>query len=207
MVRIKNRYLLVSILYPDPSGSFPSARVPDLVSFHQPTTDALDAHLLTKAIRGEVSALFGDYGTGAIAESLAGTSKSVFARMVTKHIIPVRYLSTATSTFILRVSRAHYRIAWAALSFMNAVPVKNGRSCVFRVVRVSGTIRKAEEEAIRRAREMVLRARRELGDRGDSILTNILGKEKELEPNNHDVDLMLDDRSDSGEEDYSDGDE
>jgi ribonuclease P/MRP protein subunit POP5 len=75
MVRIKNRYLLVNILYPDPSGSLPSAKVPDLVSFHQPTIDALDAHLLTKAIRAEVSLLFGDYGTGAVAESLAGTSR------------------------------------------------------------------------------------------------------------------------------------
>jgi ribonuclease P/MRP protein subunit POP5 len=89
---------------------------------------------------------------------------------------------------------------------MNTVPVKNGRSCVFRVVRVSGTIRKAEEEAIRKAREMIMRARRELGDRGDSTLANILGKEKELEQNNHDVDLMLVDKSDSGREGCSDGD-
>jgi ribonuclease P/MRP protein subunit POP5 len=89
---------------------------------------------------------------------------------------------------------------------MNTVPIKNGRSCVFRVVRVSGTIRKAEEEAIRRAREMVLRARRELGDRSDSILANILGNEKILEPNNHDADLMVVDKSDSEEEDNNDGD-
>lgn len=35
------------------------------------------------------------------------------------------------------------------------------RPCVFRVVRVSGTIRKVEEEAVKRARADVLRAQRE----------------------------------------------
>lgn len=34
------------------------------------------------------------------------------------------------------------------------------RPCVFQVVRVSGTIRKSEEEAIRRARGAILRAKR-----------------------------------------------
>ena len=44
--------------------------------------------------------------------------------------------------------------------------------CVMHVVRVSGTIRKAEEEVIRRAREAILRARRESGGSGnlDAIL-------------------------------------
>ena len=36
------------------------------------------------------------------------------------------------------------------------------RPCVIRVVRVSGTVRKAEEEAVRRARADILRARRGL---------------------------------------------
>ena len=65
-------------------------------------------------------------------------------------MLTVKYLSLATSTFIIKVSRDHYRIAWAALSFMSRVPVDNGKRCVFRVIRVSGTIRKAQEEAVRR---------------------------------------------------------
>jgi ribonuclease P/MRP protein subunit POP5 len=44
---------------------------------------------------------------------------------------------------------------------MDHIPVKNGQNCSFRVVRVSGTIRKAEEEAIRRARQLILRAKEE----------------------------------------------
>jgi ribonuclease P/MRP protein subunit POP5 len=43
---------------------------------------------------------------------------------------------------------------------MNTLPAPKGGSsdCVMRVVRVSGTIRKAEEEAMRRARESMRRA-------------------------------------------------
>ena len=94
--------------------------------------------------------------------------------------ILVKYFSSATSTFILRVSRQHYRLAWTALSFITYLPLSTpapprhhhhhhhhregrqggrefGRACIMRVVRVSGTLRKAEEEAIRRARDIVLR--------------------------------------------------
>jgi len=82
MVRLKNRYLLVHILYPDPSQasnprapppSKPNNLVPEVVHFHQPTPDTLTPQLLTRAIREEVSLLFGDYGVGVTASSLSGT--------------------------------------------------------------------------------------------------------------------------------------
>lgn len=38
------------------------------------------------------------------------------------------------------------------------------RPCVFQVLRVSGTIRKSEEEAIRRARDAIMRAKRKDGE-------------------------------------------
>lgn len=72
MVRLKNRYLLVNILYPEAAAS-PSPDVPDLVAFNQPTTDELTAQLLLKGIREAVLELFGDYGAGALAGSLMGT--------------------------------------------------------------------------------------------------------------------------------------
>ena len=46
------------------------------------------------------------------------------------------------------------------------------------VVRVSGTIKKAEEEAIRRARAAILKARREEGDGGTAALTGLLREEE-----------------------------
>ncbi len=117
----------------------------------------------------------------------------------------VKYLSPATSTFILRVSRAHYRIAWATLSLMTQIPVKDGRNCVFRVARVSGTIRKAEEEAIRRARELILKTRQQLGEKRDSVLDDIFGSAEAETTKVEDV--LIVDRSDSEEEkDDSDGD-
>ena len=156
MVRLKNRYLLVHILYPtdeagksskkapapSPQQLVSASIIPDHIRFHQPTPDALTPQLLTGTIRAEIAILYGDYGVGVTGGSLS-----------------VKYLSPATSTFILRVSRSHYRLAWAALSFMTLLPSPVSRPCVMRVVRVSGTIKKAEEEAIRRARESMFRVR------------------------------------------------
>jgi ribonuclease P/MRP protein subunit POP5 len=89
---------------------------------------------------------------------------------------------------------------------MNTVPVKNGKSCVFRVVRVSGTIRKAEEEAVRRARELILKARRDTGEQSGSTLDNIFGKGDDHADTTENI-IMVD-REDSDEEDeeLSDGD-
>ncbi|GAB1319106.1 RNA-binding protein pop5 [Madurella fahalii] len=151
MVRLKDRYLLVNIVYSDIPAGESKGSVPDLLLYNQPTSDELRPQLLLKGIRSEVASLFGDCGSGAVDRSLQ-----------------VKYLSTATSTFILRVSRAHYRLVWAALSFMNRVPIKKGRPCIFRVVRVSGTVRKVEEEAVRRAKLLVLAAKDEMAGKGSS---------------------------------------
>ncbi|THV49163.1 hypothetical protein BGAL_0208g00140 [Botrytis galanthina] len=189
MVRIKNRYLLVNILYPELEKNTGSKeKLPDVVVFNQPTVDALTSRALLRGIQLEVANLFGDYGSGAIADSIA-----------------VKYLSSATSTFILRVSRAHYRIVWAALSLMNSLPIKNGKNCVFRVVRVSGTIRKAEEEAIRRAREMILKARRDLGEQSESTLEKMFGTNKGATAKSAKDVMMVDAVDSEDDEELSDG--
>lgn len=88
---------------------------------------------------------------------------------------------------------------------MDSVPVRNGKKCVYRVVRVSGTIRKAEEEAIRRAREMIMRARRQLGDQSGASLEGILGKaDADGKPGALESDVLMLDASDDGEGGYSD---
>lgn len=61
-----------------------------------------------------------------------------------------------------------------------SVPSKQAQqptACAVQVVRVSGTIKKAEEEAIRRARAAILRARREGGEGGTDGLLGLLGKD------------------------------
>lgn len=159
MVRIKERYLLVNIVYPPDAAKISKARVPGLVAQHQPTVEKLTPQALVRAIRAEVLLLYGDYGAGALEGNLS-----------------VKYLSLATSTFILRCNRAHYQLLWSALTFMDRVPVKDGRPCIFRVVRVSGTIRKIEEVAVARARKLILAAKAEAGSHPQSSLsTDILG--------------------------------
>ncbi|KAI1291501.1 Rpp14 family protein [Xylaria venustula] len=157
MVRIKERYLLVNILYPTELGT--RANLPDVVLLNQPTSSELTPVGILRAVRAEVAALFGDYGSGA----LEGGG------------LQVKYLSPATSTFILRIARASYRFVWTALSFMNSIPIKNGKPCVFRVVHVSGTIRRAEEEAIRRARDLIFEAKEGQSTKDNDPLSNIFG--------------------------------
>jgi ribonuclease P/MRP protein subunit POP5 len=88
---------------------------------------------------------------------------------------------------------------------MNNVPVQNGSDCVFRVVRVSGTMRKAQEELIRKAREMILKAQQETGEQGDATLDSIFGRGPDQPDSTKDIEMA--DRSDTEEEDeLSDGD-
>lgn len=55
-------------------------------------------------------------------------------------------------------------MVWAALAFTTHLPLKSADlPCVMQVVRVSGTIRKAEEEAIRRARLQIRLAQKSSG--------------------------------------------
>jgi ribonuclease P/MRP protein subunit POP5 len=89
---------------------------------------------------------------------------------------------------------------------MDRVPVKNGKKCVFRVVRVSGTIRKSQEEAIKRAREVMFKARQEMGEQSDSTLDSLFGKEVDHNTADSANDILMVDNSDSEEEeDSSDG--
>ncbi len=75
MVRLKNRYLLVNMLYPELEKSQLKSDIPDIVVFNQPTTNELSPQALLRGIRAEVSSLFGDYGSGAVSESLSGKAE------------------------------------------------------------------------------------------------------------------------------------
>ncbi|KAF2083128.1 hypothetical protein K490DRAFT_70161 [Saccharata proteae CBS 121410] len=183
MVRLKHRYLLVNFLYPQPDSTPPKplANLPDLVRFHHPSSDKLNPGLLLKLIRETLVDLFGDYGAG----MCGGT-------------LQVKYLSPATSTAIIRVSRDHYRMLWAALTYITRLPHPIGQECVVHVVRVSGTIRKAEEEAIRRAKQSVLRAQQEAGG-SNTALDALMNKPTGLlRPGDDDAPMtgLVDDESD-----------
>jgi ribonuclease P/MRP protein subunit POP5 len=63
---------------------------------------------------------------------------------------------------------------------MNRIPIKDGKPCTFRVVRVSGTIRKVEEEAIRRAKLLMLAAREQMAGQSTNALNILFGDFKSL---------------------------
>lgn len=80
MVRIKNRYLLINILYPSESpkeSRSHSTNLPNLVIFHQPSPKGFNSDALRNSIRASVRDLFGDYGVGALGASLRGMSPSI----------------------------------------------------------------------------------------------------------------------------------
>lgn len=158
MVRIKNRYLLVQILYPHnlPASSKTPVDAPPpalltpptsaLLSLYAPTPDTLTSQTLLRALRSALSTLFGEHGAGTCASGLQ-----------------VKYWSNATSSAIVRCRREVVRLVWAAAALVSSLradgPAGEEVKCVLRVLRVSGTIRKCEEEAIRRARGLLGRAR------------------------------------------------
>lgn len=82
MVRIKQRYLLVNILYPDAGEPWQvnaKQPLPDIVQFHQPTPDDLTPQLLVRAIREQIAFLYGDYGVGITANGLNGAVSFCFS--------------------------------------------------------------------------------------------------------------------------------
>ncbi|KAI5848278.1 RNase P and RNase MRP subunit [Tricharina praecox] len=126
MVRYKARYLLFNILYP-PNTMSPSTSTH--IDFLAPTPSVSPSELAA-LIRDSLLREFGDHGAG-----IAGN-------------LSVKYFSPVTSTGIVRVSREHVRLVWAALTYL---PEVRGKRVVVRVVHCAGTIKKAERRAVGRA--------------------------------------------------------
>lgn len=87
MVRVKHRYLLLDILYPEPS-SWPTSstskkKLPSQADaqlrIHSPTSDALTPALLAKMVREEVAEIFGDWGIGRLGGVGAGGVSGAFS--------------------------------------------------------------------------------------------------------------------------------
>lgn len=132
MVRLKTRYLLFEILYPDEldERDLCGSKAQNKVNLRQPTENKVDGRFMTRLIRDAVLEQFGEYGAGVVASTIA-----------------VKYFSQRTSTGIVRVTRPHFRMIWSTLSDIREL---NGRNCIITVKRVSGTIKKCELFAISR---------------------------------------------------------
>lgn len=88
MVRIKHRYLLVNILYPEPenkswTGHTESRKpLPHLVQFRRPSPDDLSPQLLARSIKDQIALLYGDYGVGLTSGGLNGIKQKIM-RLIT----------------------------------------------------------------------------------------------------------------------------
>jgi ribonuclease P/MRP protein subunit POP5 len=92
-------------------------------------------------------------------------------------------------------------MVWAALSFATHIPKPHNTPCVFQVVKVSGTIRKSEEGAIKRAREIVRQAQNELEAEGGAAFNSLmLSAAGESVDSTHDAEES-DDQMDQSESD------
>lgn len=175
MVRIKQRYLLFNILYPSnpPASKNPLApgaatAIPaptppiSYISIHRASPSHVTSRHVLSTVRNNISNIFGDHGLG-----------------VTQSSLKIVYFSPATSTCILRCPRAQFRLVWASLTFLDSLPGERygdpRTPCVVQVVRVSGTIRKSEEELLRRARRDVVRAKLEGVGEDSALLENLVG--------------------------------
>jgi ribonuclease P/MRP protein subunit POP5 len=59
-------------LYPELEPGHSKSKIPDVVAFNQATTQALNPQALLKGLRAEIQLLFGDFGSGAVSDSLSG---------------------------------------------------------------------------------------------------------------------------------------
>ncbi|KAK2788834.1 hypothetical protein FQN53_003021 [Emmonsiellopsis sp. PD_33] len=170
MVRFKHRYLLIDILYPPSPASFASSAKP------KSTSKSIDTQTRT--------------------------------HLAIHHPTPDTLTPQALARAVRESVEEIYRLVWTALTYMSSLPLPRskipsntadadaGVECLFRVVRVSGTMRKAEEEAIGRARREVVRMAR------GGVVVGVegrLGGEVEVE----DVDVGVEGEDGEG----SDGDE
>lgn len=74
------------------------------------------------------------------------------------------------------------------------------------VIRVSGTIRKAEEEVIRRARTAILNARRGSNSGSSDLLDKILGADRREIPEHYENVTGIEDQDDDDDDDNQDQD-
>lgn len=99
------------------------------------TSPNVNLRSIADVVRKQIQVYFGDYGTGVTGMSLM-----------------VKYFSPRTSTGIIRCSREHYQMVCAALTMIDKL---NGKDVIVRIVRVSGTIKKCEQAAIDRNRDLM----------------------------------------------------
>lgn len=73
MVRVKHRYILGNILFPQETAS--DKTVPDVVSFRKPCPPGFDSHHLRRVLISSILDTFGEYGGGTATPGILGKTQ------------------------------------------------------------------------------------------------------------------------------------
>ena len=162
VMRFKNRYYLVELLWESVQGGGGSAASASAASIAASSTGAsaasavsaggpasnrvvdvsLQSYSLQSALREAFGQLFGEFVLGRVNQSLQ-----------------VRYLNTLTNTAIIRVARADHRALALALLFLKEL---KGKAILIKTIHVSGTIRKCQIAAIKMQKQSMEQLRKQL---------------------------------------------
>ena len=121
MVRYKNRYFLMEVIWAPPSSSSSSTTSTPIIS------SPSNIHFY-EAIKTQIARLFGQYGLGLLQPSLT-----------------VKYTNMETNLLLLRCARDYHRMLWSSLTHVTEM---NGKSVLLRILHVGGTIRTCRKFAL-----------------------------------------------------------
>ncbi|QLQ81695.1 hypothetical protein HG537_0F04560 [Torulaspora globosa] len=139
MVRLKSRYILFEILYPNEIDIDETTQVTKrdiLLRLHRVSPPEISIKSLLQEIRRSLQVNFGDYGCGKITS-----------------LLQVKYFSNMTSTGIIRCHREDCDLLVAALALITKIGDID--SLIINPIKVSGTIKKIEEYAGRRSEKLL----------------------------------------------------
>ncbi|SCU82135.1 LAFA_0C09252g1_1 [Lachancea sp. 'fantastica'] len=139
MVRLKSRYILFELLYPTASQESTStecSRKEILLRHHRTSAAQISTKTIIQELRKVLQYNFGDYGAGKV-----------------NSLLQMKYFSNRTSTGIIRCSREDYELVVVALTLMNKI--EGIEDIIVNPVKVSGTIKRIEQHAIRRSERLL----------------------------------------------------
>ncbi|CAI4054470.1 hypothetical protein SKDZ_01G0380 [Saccharomyces kudriavzevii ZP591] len=133
MVRLKSRYILFEVLYPptDVNVEESMSKADILLAHHRASPADVSIKSIIQEVRRSLSLNLGDYGSAKCSS-----------------LLQLKYFSNRTSTGIIRCHREDCDLVIMALMLMARIGDVGG--LIVNPVKVSGTIKKIEQFAVRR---------------------------------------------------------
>ncbi|GMM28112.1 RNA-binding protein [Martiniozyma asiatica (nom. inval.)] len=133
MVRLKTRYVLFQLAFPDSLND--CINEPGNQRVFLSTLSGISAGQLVGLLRLSIQKNFGDQGSALVQTTFS-----------------VKYFSQKTGVGIIRCHREAVDLVMAAMFFITSI---DGRECIMSGIGISGSIKKAEVRAVNRARALI----------------------------------------------------